>query len=233
MKKLFPGCVAEFLGTFALTFFGAGAIIMTAKEFNGAGSLVTVAMAHALILFVFITGCAYVSGAQFNPAVSIGLIVAGKQSPGRAAAFIVAQLLGASCAAGMLQALLTPEIANGQAALGATIGELTKTGLVAPVIGLEAIATFALMFVILTTAVDTRAGPLGPLAIGMTVGACILAIGPATGASMNPARTFGPAICGNRWVMFHAYLIGPIIGACAAAAVYRAVWTRPSIDAPA
>ncbi|MGD9690709.1 MAG: aquaporin [Phycisphaerales bacterium] len=227
MNKLSAGCVAEFLGTFALTFFGAGAIILTSANFDKAGSLVSVALAHAFILFVFVAGCAYISGSQFNPAVSIGLVVAGKQRVGRAGAFIAAQLLGAACAAGMLQALLSPDIANApDVRLGATIGKFTDAGAWSQVIGLEAIATFALMFVVLTSAVDERAHKLGGLTIGLTLGASILAIGPLTGASLNPARTFGPAICGNHWNLFSAYLIGPIGGACVAAIVYRTFWTE-------
>lgn len=225
MSRLSSGCVAEFIGTFALTFFGAGAIILT-SQFGAAGSLATVAAAHAIALIVFVTGCGYISGGQFNPAVAIGLVIAGKQTPVRAGVFIVAQLLGAACAAGMLQALLSPDIANGSdVKLGATIGTLTKAGVYPQVVGLEAIATFALMFIVLTTAVDDRAPKLGGLCIGLTVGMCILAIGPLTGASMNPARTFGPAICGNHWDMFPAYIIGPVAGAAVAAIVWRTFWT--------
>lgn len=234
MNKLFPACVAEFLGTFALTFFGAGAIILTNADavkplgMSGApGGLLTVALAHGLILFCFICGCGYISGAQFNPAVSLGACLAGKLKPVNAAFHVVAQLFGAACAAGMLQFLLTPEVANHAGPkLGATIGAMTTSGNLTGVIGIEAIMTFALVFVVLTAAVDERAGKLGPLAIGMTVTACILAAGPLTGASMNPARTFGPAICGKHWDMFHAYLIGPAIGAILAAMVYRMFWNQ-------
>ncbi|MBL0870441.1 MAG: aquaporin [Phycisphaerales bacterium] len=227
MSKLVSGSVAEFLGTFALTFFGAGAIIMASTP-GGGGNLVTVALAHGLVLFAFIAGCGYISGGQFNPAVALGLVVAGKQTPVQAAVYIVAQLLGAACGAGMLQLLLTPEIANSQAAkLGATIGALTTTeGATLRVIGMEAIMTFALMFVVLSAAVDERGGKLGALAIGVTVTGCILAGGYWTGASMNPARSFGPAICGSHWVMFHAYIIGPVVGASLAAVVYRVFWKR-------
>lgn len=233
MNRLISGCVAEFLGTFALVFFGAGAIILGVPALGGASSLVTVALAHGMILFVFVAACGYISGGQFNPAVSIALVVAGKQPLARAGAFIAVQLLAAACAAGMLQALLGPSIANAPAAkLGATIGKFTVAGFTGQVIGIEAVLTFALMFVFLATAVDERGARsgFGPLAIGMTVAACILAAGPITGASMNPARTFGPAICGNQWAMFHAYLIGPLVGAVAAAIVYRLFWEPRGMD---
>ncbi|MBX9735995.1 MAG: aquaporin [Phycisphaerales bacterium] len=232
MAKPGAGAVAEFIGTFALTFFGAGAIILTSSEalaglgMKGApGGLLTVALAHGLILFCFVAGCAYISGGQFNPAVSLGLVIAGKQKPGTAGVYIVAQLLGAACAAGMLQLFLTPPVANHDVPmLGATIGALTKSGNLGAVIGIETILTASLVFVVLTTAVDKRGGVLGPQAIGMTVTACILAAGPLTGASMNPARSFGPAVCGGHWTMFHAYIIGPCLGAIVAALVYRVFW---------
>ncbi len=229
MKSLVPGCVAEFLGTFALTFFGCASIMLTAPAAGSAGSLITVALAHTLILFVFIAGCVYISGAQFNPAVSIGAVVAGKQGLGQAVAFIVCQLLAAACAVGMLRVLLPDGIANSAEAMhGATIGSMTKAGLFGKVVGVEAILTFALMFVILTSTVDERGHKLGGLPIACTVGACILAAGPLTGASMNPARSFGPAVCGNHWEMFSAYIIGPVVGAVVAALVYRLFWAKPA-----
>lgn len=225
MNKLTAGCIAEFLGTFALTFFGCLAIILTTPAHGGAGALITVALAHALILFAFISGCMYISGAQFNPAVSIGLIFAGKQSPAQAAAFIVTQILGAACAVGMINVILGPgsvRDANNYM-IGSTIGKLTMDGAVFPLLLLEAILTFALMFVILTSTVDDRAHKMAGLPIGLTVGACILAAGPLSGASMNPARTFGPWMYGQHPLLW-VYFAGPITGAILAALVYRAVW---------
>lgn len=238
MKPIPIACVAEFLGVCALCFFGCGSVIVGLGKLPGAteaiaptASLATVAFAHGLILFAFIAGCGYISGAHFNPAVTFGAVIAGKCDGQRAIAYVIAQLLGAACGAGLLMFLLTPEVANGPGPggsagplLGATIGDLTKAGDVKAVVGLEAIATFALVFVVLTSAVDKRAGAFGPLAIGMTVTACILAIAPLTGASMNPARTFGPAICGDHWNMHWAYWAGPLGGAFLAATVYRVVW---------
>jgi aquaporin TIP len=223
-------CVSEFLGTFALIFFGVLSIILTAKTplaEAAPGGLVTVAFAHVMILGVFIASCMYISGAQFNPAVSIALVVAGKQSPGKAGAFIVTQLLAAACAAGMVQLILTPAVANNPALgtnLGATIGSLTKPQTAMALVGLEAILTFTLMFVILGSTVDQRGHKLGGLPIALTVGACIFAAGPLTGASMNPARTFGPAICGSHWDLHWAYWVGPVVGATLAALVYRTFW---------
>ena len=226
-KSLLPGFAAEFMGTFALVFFGAGSMIMASDQF-GAGNLVTIALAHGLVLVVFVSACMYISGAQFNPAVSIGLIVAGKQTPFRAAVFIFAQLLSAACAAGMLVFLLGAEVANNPDAgteLGATIGQLTRDGNAMGVFGFEFLLTFALMYVILAAVVDDRAHKLGGICVGGTVAACIFAAGPLTGASMNPARTFGPALYGH-WDMFHIYVLATVLGACAAALVYRFVTAK-------
>ncbi|MCH8270833.1 MAG: aquaporin [Planctomycetes bacterium] len=228
-KSLLPGFAAEFMGTFALVFFGAGSMIMASDQF-GAGNLVTIALAHGLVLVVFVSACMYISGAQFNPAVSIGLIVAGKQTPFRAAVYIFAQLLSAACAAGMLVFLLGAEVANNAEVgtnLGATIGSLTTGSPTSDpnmlgVFGFEFLLTFALMYVILAAVVDDRAHKLGGICVGGTVAACIFAAGPLTGASMNPARTFGPALYGH-WDMFHIYVLATVLGACAAALVYRFV----------
>jgi MIP family channel proteins len=228
MNKLAQGSIVEFLGTFALVFVGAGSIIVAAGE---GGGLVSIALAHGLILSIAITCGMYVSGGQFNPAVAIGLVVAGKQSGRNAGVFIVAQLVGAACGAGMLQVLLTPAVANAPAvSLGATIGSLTKAGDVTSVLGFEAIMTFALMMAVLAGTVDDRAHRTGGFTIGLTLAACIFVGGPLTGASLNPARTFGPAVCGGHWDMHWVYWVGPILGAVVAAGVYKAVWQARVVE---
>lgn len=231
MNKLAQGSVAEFLGTAALTFFGAGAILATNQAIGGpggGGGLVGVALAHALILACCVSGAMYISGGQFNPAVSIALALGGKQPPTQAAVFIIAQILGSASGAGMLVLLLGPQLVNNPELgtnVGATIGSLTTKGDTWAVFGLEATATFALMMVILSTAVDARAHKLGGFFIGLTVGACILAIGPLTGASMNPARTLGPAFYGH-WDLHWVYWAAPTLGACLAMGVYRFAWAQ-------
>lgn len=225
MSMTARACVSEFLGTFALVFFGAGSIVMLHPDLGGSASLVTIALAHALVLIVGVECCAYLSGAQFNPAVSVALVLAGKQSPGRAAIFIATQLLAAAGAAGLLRFLLGDAVTQHESVrLGATIGRLTDAGDVAGVFGLECIGTFLLMWAILAAVVDRRAGKLGGACVGLAVGVCILAFGPLTGASMNPARTFGPAVCGGYWQFHWVYWAAPLVGASAAALVYRFVW---------
>lgn len=221
MNNLSRGCIAEFIGTFALVFFGAASIVLT-QDNIGAGSLVTVAMAHGLSLVVFVTACMYISGAQFNPAVSIGLLVIGKQKAPQAFAFIAAQLVAAVCAAGALVFLLGRDMTD-PVRLGATLGSLTDAGDIKAVLGIEFLMTFALMFVIMATVVDDRAHKLGGFCVGLVVAMCIVAFGPLTGASMNPARSFGPALYGY-WDMHWVYWAAPIAGAITAAVVYKVVW---------
>jgi aquaporin Z len=230
MSGLAPACVSEFLGTAALVFFGCLSIVIGHPDLGGPGSssLVSVALAHGLALAIFITAGGYISGGQFNPAVSIGLVVAGKQPPIRAAFFIFTQLLAGACAAGLIQAVLGPSVANSKDAgyLGATIGVLTRGENVPAVFLIEGIMSFALMFAVIAGTVDERANRLGGFVIGLTVTMCILAGGPLTGASMNPARTFGPAICGNHWDMHWVYWAAPITGASVAAVIWRVFWKR-------
>jgi MIP family channel proteins len=231
MTKSTQACVSEFLGTFALVFFGCASIIVTRgsiggeRIYEGGGGLMVVAFAHGLALAVATCAGMYISGGQFNPALSLGLVVAGKQSLGRAIGFIVVQLVGAACAAGLLQVVLSPSVANSaDVKLGATIGKLTEMRFFWGVIAFEAVATFALMMAMLASTVDDRAHKLGGFVIGLTFAAAMLAIGPLTGGSMNPARSLGPALSGSHWDMHWAYWVGPIAGACLAAVVYREVW---------
>jgi MIP family channel proteins len=216
--------LAEFVGTFALMFAGGGAIIVTGGE-----NLVAIAFAHGLILAVMVSATMHISGGQINPAVSIALGLVGKQPWSKAGVFIVAQVLGAVVAAVLLKTLLSGAYEVGN--IGATLGELSRAGgenyAPAKVVGLEIIATFFLMFVIMGTAVDQRGigktAAIGGLGIGLTLTAAILCIGPATGASLNPARSFGPALVAGAWTMHWAYWVGPIVGAALAAFAYKIV----------
>ncbi|GJM20053.1 MAG: aquaporin [Phycisphaeraceae bacterium] len=223
MNDLTRGCVAEFIGTFALCFFGCGAIILT-QDSIGAGSLVTVAAGFGLALAVFVTACMYVSGAQFNPAVSIALTVIGKQPVPKTAVFVFVQLFAAACACGSLVLFIGRDVADHEAVrVGASLGSLSNPENVVGLFGLEFLQTFALMFVVLGAVVDARAHKMGGICVGLVVAACIVAFGPLTGSSMNPARSFGPAIYGH-WDMHWVYWAAPILGAVAAAVVYRVVW---------
>ena len=227
MNRLGRGSAVEFIGTFFFVFFSAGAIITGG---NAGAPLLTAALASGLALAIAITVCIPVSGGQLNPAVSIGLVVARKQAPPTAAAYIIAQLLGAASGAGMLQLILSPDKANGNTArLGATIGSFTDAGHVLGVVGVELLCTFFVMLAYLASVADKRAPKLGGFATGFAVAVCSLFAGSWTGASMNPARTFGPAICGAHWEMHWAYWVAPVIGACLAAIAYTALWEQPPL----
>jgi MIP family channel proteins len=209
--------IAEFVGTFALVFIGGGAIMMVQQTANPAG-LLPVALAHGLILALMVSATMNVSGGHLNPSVTIGLLIARRIGVTLAGVHLVAQLTGAVVAAMALKwtmpgALFLAARGGGQSvALDITLTQA---------IGLEAIATFFLMFVIYGTAVNSEAPRLGGMAIGLTIGADILAIGPLTGGSMNPARSFGPAVASGIWEAQIVYWIGPILGAMVAALLWE------------
>jgi MIP family channel proteins len=209
--------IAEFIGTFALVFVGSGAIIMTQYTSNSAG-LLQVALAHGVILAVMVSAAMNISGAQFNPAVTLGLLVARRITPTVAGVHIVAQLIGGLAAAYALK-MAMPAAAFAAAQGGAQTIALEVTATQAVL--LEFIATFFLMFVIYGTAVHSEAPRIGGLAIGLTIAADILAIGPLTGASMNPARSLGPAVASGVFAGQFIYWVGPILGAIAAAMLWE------------
>ena len=198
--------IAELVGTFALVFVGGASVVVTSGE-----NLVAIAFAHGLILAVMVAVTMRISGGQINPAVSIALWLIKKQSAAQTGMFMAAQLVGAIIAALALKVLLSDAYYVGEA--GVTLGEFSRAGSDhvsdAKTLGLEIIATFFLMFVIMGTAVDKRAAgknaAISGLAIGLTLAAAILAIGPATGASLNPARSFGPALVSWTWDTHGAY----------------------------
>jgi MIP family channel proteins len=217
--------VAEFVGIFALVFVGGAAIINSQARGSGAG-LLEAAFAHGLILAVAVTATMRISG-HFNPAVTLGFLAARRIEPVMAGVYIVAQLLGAMIAAYALRALF-PEAD----ALAARLGGQAVSSNVGmwDAIGLEAVATFLLVFVIFGTAVDPNAPRVGGLAIGLTVAACILAIGPLTGASLNPARSFGPAVASGIFEGQVVYWTGPLIGGVTAALLYDGLFLRRGVE---
>jgi MIP family channel proteins len=206
---------AEFIGTFALVFIGGAAIMQTKNPGVGVG-LLEVALAHAFALAIGVSATMRVSG-HLNPAVTLGFLVTRRIEPMMAGLYILAQLFGAVIAAYALRAFFPEMLFNmthggsQSLAIDVTFGQG---------VALEAIATFFLVFVVFGTAVDPAAPKIGGLAIGLTIGADILAIGPLTGASMNPARSFGPAVASNFFEGHLVYWIGPIIGGIAAALLY-------------
>jgi MIP family channel proteins len=208
--------VAEFIGTFALVFVGGGAIMMVQQ--TGQGGLLEIALAHGLILALMVSATMSVSGGHLNPAVTTALLAARRITATVAGVHLAAQFTGAIMAAMALKWTMPSAVFAASRGGGQSIAiDVTM----AQAIGLEAIATFFLMFVIYGTAVHMNAPKLGGMAIGLTIAADILAIGPLTGASMNPARSFGPALATGVWEGQIVFWLGPLIGAIAAMLVWE------------
>jgi aquaporin NIP len=208
---------AEGFAAFALVFAGCGAAI-TNEVRDGALGTVGVSLVFGLIIMAMIYATGHLSGAHINPAVTIAFTLTRHFPIRDATAYIAAQLAGATVAALLLLAAWADKPAN----LGATVPSVpTGTGLL-----YEIVLTAILMFVIIAVATDTRAvGAAAALAIGGTVGLDALFGGPLTGASMNPARSFGPALASGTWTDFWIYVIGPVCGAVLGAFAYQLVRT--------
>jgi len=201
--------LAEAIGTFALIFVGvlsiSGAAIGGAP--GGIANLASIGLAHGLTIAVMVAALGAISGGHFNPAVTFAFIITGRLDPLKGLTYWTGQFAGAAAAAFLIAGLFSPaDVAGATPDLGN--GVTLYAG-----IALEAIATFFLVLVVFGTAVDKRA-PKGayPLAIGLTVALDIMAIGPITGAAMNPARTFGPALASMHWANHAVYWIGPMVG---------------------
>jgi aquaporin NIP len=207
--------VAEGLAAFALVFAGCGAVVTNATHQNTLGS-VGVSLVFGLVIMAMIYATGHLSGAHINPAVTIAFTLT-RHFPRRdAVAYVAAQLIGATAGALLLLAEWSSKPAN----LGATVpGAGTSTG---SALVYEIVLTAFLMFVIIAVATDTRAvGAAAAIAIGGTVGLDALFGGPITGASMNPARSFGPAIASGTWTDFWVYVVGPLVGAAIGAFAYQ------------
>lgn len=222
MKEPARSFVAEFLGTFALCFIGAGAICTDAWT-HGAVGLLGVAVAHGAVLAVMISALGHISGGHFNPAVTIGLLVGQRIEASKVGVYLAAQLLGA-VAAGALLRVIVPEAVWQTAHLG-------TPGLAAGVsfgqgVLLEAVLTFFLVLAVFGTAVDPKGSwsAVAGFGIGTVLIFDILMGGPLTGASMNPARTFGPALASGFWDNHLVYWIGPVLGGAAAGLLYSGVF---------
>lgn len=221
MRDALRHFVSEFLGTFALVFVGSAAI-MTVAQSNSPFGLLQIALAHGLVLAVMVSCLMRISG-HFNPAITFGFIAARRIDPMMAGVYIVAQLLGAAIAAYMLKATF-PEAVFAATRGGGQAISLDITGTQAWM--LEAIATFFLTFAVFATAVDPKAPHVGGFAIGLVLTFDILAIGPLTGASMNPARSFGPALASGIFEGQFIYWTAPSVGSILAALLYDTLFIR-------
>jgi aquaporin NIP len=212
---LWRRAAAEGIAAFALVFAGCGAVIADAR-YDGALGVVGVALVFGLVIMVMVYATGHLSGAHINPAVTLAFTLTRHFSLRDAGAYITAQLIGAVCAALVLAAVWTDHPAS----LGATVPNVGAGSALV----YEATLTALLMFVIMAVATDTRAvGAGAAIAIGGAVGLDALFGGPVTGASMNPARSFGPALVAGEWKDFWIYVIGPVAGAAIGGLAYQVV----------
>jgi MIP family channel proteins len=204
---------AEFIGTFALIFIGAGAAIALGVNHDP-----PVAFAHGLTILVFVAAFGDISGGHFNPAVTIGLATAGVFPTRRVAPYIVAQLAGAIVAAWVLLLAYGGPVNH----LGATLVD-TQRITYGGAFMFEAVGTGFLVTAVLHTAVRSSSR-LAPVAIGLTITLCILGFGALTGGAINPARTIGPAVAAGLYSEVPLYVAAQLVGAIGAAVLYR--WFR-------
>jgi aquaporin TIP len=235
---------AEFVGTFALVFIGAGSILSFGKLFapvlsqspEAAGvytglGLVGVALAHGLAIAVMVSAVGHISGGHFNPAVTLGFVVTRRIAPTLAIVYWSMQFAAATAAAGLLLWLFEAEprrlVNLGAPALGADVSHWQ--GLV-----IEIVLTFFLVWVVFATAADPGGTfkSIAGLAIGLTITMDILIGGPLTGAAMNPARAFGPELLQREWADAWVWYAGPFVGAVLAALAYEWLYLRPPRPLP-
>lgn len=228
MEKHLRSCLAELIGTFFLTFIGAGALCMDSAT-GGKVGLLGIAVASGLALSIAVSATMNISGGHINPAVTLALWVYKKIDTDKAIYYIVFQLVGAIIAGGLIVALFSTT--GDEAGFGTPhVSKLLQQSAGQPLlvaIGIEIVLTFLLVFAFFGTVIDPRAPKIGGFGFGLTMCADILVGGPLTGAAMNPARAFGPAlweagIRGNFGLLqeFLVYLIGPVVGGILAGGLY-------------
>jgi len=222
--------LAEFFGTFALVFFGCGAVCADQYQL-GSGQpglgLLGVALGFGLPFAIMVSALGHISGGHFNPAVSIGFWVTRRATTLDTLLYWIAQVAGAVAASYILRTVV-PETTWRVVHLGtpALAPGLTRaSGML-----IEGIATFFLVFVVFATAVDENGAfsKIGGFAIGLTITMGILVAGPLTGGAINPARAFGPALASRDWLNHGVYWVGPLAGGVLAGWIYDAMFLRKS-----
>ena len=234
MNDTAKSALAELIGTFTLVFIGAGAGAVLGHDSGGhagagVAAMIGVALAHGLALLVIVYAWGSISGAHVNPAVTLGILITGRIPIVKAVAYWIAQFAGAAAAAYLLKYLL-PYASE----LGATTGSLTDVDPTKTVI-LEAILTFFLLVAVFASGIGGRSGNAAGVAIGLVLAMDILMGGSLTGASMNPARTFGPWLAnGDMKPYLWMYFVGPFAGGAAGALLYHSflpAHQQPPVDA--
>tara|TARA_R110002072_G_scaffold276051_1_gene437369 strand:+ start:99430 stop:100146 length:717 start_codon:yes stop_codon:yes gene_type:complete len=205
---------AEFIGTFFLIFFGCGSMVLAEVNPSYDSGFIPVIWGGAVLIMIYAVG--HISGAHFNPAVTLSFWVTRKFPSNKLLGYLSFQVMG-----GLLACLALRFIFGGDHHFGATVFTTSVQGAFV----VELILSFALMFVIMSVATDARAvGELAGIAIGATVGLCAFVGGPLTNASMNPARSIAPAIFSGDITHLWLYILSPIIGAILGAKTYE--WIR-------
>jgi MIP family channel proteins len=229
MYNLTQKIVAEFLGTFALVFFGAGAVCVDfyLRSSGGLG-LLAIALAHGLAIAIMVSALGHISGGHFNPAITIGVWVTKRLSTLDSLAYWAGQVLGGIAAAFVLKLVIPEDIAN-NVFLGAP--QLMRDYPQWSGMALEAAATFFLVLVVFATAVDEKGTfrSIAGFGIGLTITLGILVAGPFTGAALNPARALGPELVSRHWLNWGIYWVGPLSGGFIAGLLYDSLFLRKAV----
>jgi MIP family channel proteins len=220
MPPLGRRLVAEALGTFGLVFVGAAVVVVNGGFPQSGIGLLGIALAHAVVLSVMISATMTISGGHLNPAVTVGLLAARRIDAGSAAAYIVTQLVAAVIAAYLVQLLLPSDAVRSSMTGAPVIASSVSLG---QAIGLELVLTFFLVSAVFGTVVSADAPRVAGFGIGLVLLFDILVGGPLTGAAMNPARAFGPAVVSGQWVGHLVYWVGPLAGGLLAALLWEHV----------
>ena len=224
-KAAWQATLAELIAVMLFVFVGAGAIVgIGMVGADGGAGLIIAALAHGLAFAVLVAAIGGISGGHINPAVTVAAVVTGKMSLVKGVMYVVAQLVGALVGAALLLSVI-PTASQG------TLGAHALSIDAAPGLIVEMVLTFMLVFVIFATAMDPKGpGHLAPFAIGLTVMVDSFVGVPLTGASMNPARSFGPALATGEWADHWVYWVGPIMGAVLAAVIYEVIYIRGHVE---
>lgn len=226
MYNLAQKLTAEFLGTFALVFFGEGAACAFQYTHGALDTgLFAVALAHGLAIAIMVSALGHISGGHFNPAVTIGFWVTKRLNTMDTVAYWAAQLAGAIVAAFFLKAVI-PEEAWRAVALGTP--DLARDFPRWAGMSLEAVATFFLVLTVFATAVDEKGAfrSIAGFGIGLVIALGIIVLGPFTGGALNPARAFGPALAATHWANHGVYWVGPLAGGFVAGLLYDSLYLK-------
>jgi len=219
--------IAEFIATFCFVFLGVGAVVSSGifigdEETVTAGRMVVIGLAHGFAIAVMVAATARISGGHINPAVTFSAVLTRKIGAAKGGMYVIAQLSGAILGALLIKVIIPDALEGGLGSHALGVDISVGVGLAT-----EMVLTFILVFVIFATAIDSR-GPthLAPFAIGITVMLIHFVGVPLTGASVNPARTLGPALVAGEWAYHWIYWVGPLAGGTIAALIYEYVFLR-------